>query len=225
MVLKIFSSKENRLKSIIILIAIIIIIGVASYLGYRYFYQLDNLKALILGVGWLGPIIIFFASIFQIVVPTIPGEIVNFLSGYFYGPFFGVLICVIGTIFGASIAFLLSKRFGRPFVEKVIKKEQLDKFDNAMKKSEAYYLLICLLLGLPDLLYFMAGLTTMRYRLFIPIVILGRIPGITLLASIGYGSSLPQKYVLLIILGIAIIYVILILLFKHNLKKFLEKQF
>jgi uncharacterized membrane protein YdjX (TVP38/TMEM64 family) len=223
--LKVFSSKENRLKSILVLIAIIIIIGVVSYFGYKYFYQLDNLKALILGVGWLGPFIIFLASVFQIVIPTIPGEIVNFLSGYFYGPLFGVIICLIGTIVGALIAFFLSKRFGRPFVEKVIKKEQLEKFDNTMKKSEAYYLLICLLLGLPDLLYFMAGLTTMRYRLFIPIVILGRIPGITLSAAIGYGSSLPQKYILLIILGVALVYVLLILIFKHNLKAYLEKQF
>jgi len=50
-----------------------------------------------------------------------PAEFVALANGMVYGPLWGTVITWVGAMLGASIAFWLARRLGRPFVERMVK--------------------------------------------------------------------------------------------------------
>lgn len=59
-----------------------------------------------------------------------PAEIIAVANGMIYGPFWGVVITWIGAMLGALLAFGLARAFGRPFVERMLKRKQWQAIDD-----------------------------------------------------------------------------------------------
>jgi len=58
---------------------------------------------------------------------------------------------LVGLIIGSFITFYLARKLGRPFVEKIVDKKTLNKFDKKIRKKGLFILfLIYILPGLPD---------------------------------------------------------------------------
>ena len=49
-----------------------------------------------------------------------PAEILAFANGILFGVFWGTVVTWIGAMLGASVAFGLARRFGRPLVERMV---------------------------------------------------------------------------------------------------------
>jgi uncharacterized membrane protein YdjX (TVP38/TMEM64 family) len=98
---------------------------------------------------------------------------------------------MIGTVLGSAIAFVLARKLGRPFVEKVIDRNTLKKFDYMSEEKGTFALfLIYLLPALPDdAISFMAGLTKIPIRKLIIIAFIGRLPGFLILNMVGSGVA------------------------------------
>ena len=138
--------------------------------------------------GALAPIAFLIFSTIETVVAPVPGQIVSFTGGFLFG-WWGVPLNFIATGLGCFIIFWLSRRFGRPFVEKIIKKQTLDKFDYLTKeKGSLAFFLIFLIPGLPDdIVCYIAGLTEIPISRLMAIVLLGRLPSIVMTNFIGAG--------------------------------------
>jgi uncharacterized membrane protein YdjX (TVP38/TMEM64 family) len=96
---------------------------------------------------------------------------------------------------GSWVAFELSSILGRPFVEKILKKDRLEKFDFLTTNTGATIaFLLFLIPGFPkDILCYILGLSRMRLSTFLIVSIVGRIPG-TYLLTIQGASVRNQDY-------------------------------
>lgn len=123
----------------------------------------------------------------QVVVAPVPGELTGLVGGYIYGKTFGFILSTAGLSLGSWVAFELANLFGKPFVERIIKKEVLEKFKFLETNTGAT---ICFLLfvipGFPkDVLCYVVGLSGMRLVTFLIVTTIGRVPGTYLLTIQG----------------------------------------
>ncbi len=151
----------------------------------------DQIVALVEKVGPLGPLVYILLQILQTVVAPIPGQVVGSIGGFLFGGW-GILWTTIGSLIGFWLVFLISRRFGRPLIEKIFKKSAVEKFDFIINAKGAPFILfaIFLLPGFPDdIICYIAGLTKLPIKQLMLIATIGRLPTIILTNYLGAGLS------------------------------------
>ena len=191
---KIFASKNSRKKALIALAIVIALLLTLSYLSaplYSLFKNPDKIKNFILGFGIFAPLVLILLQVLQVLIAPIPGQITGFASGYIFGTVKGTFYTTVATVLGSLVVFVLARKLGRPFVEKVIDKATLKKFDYISGEKGTFALfLIYLLPALPDdAISFMAGLTQITIKKLVLIAFLGRLPGLLILNMVGSGVA------------------------------------
>ncbi len=185
----------------------------------------DQLQATISSWGIFAPLLYILLQITQTVVAPIPGQVVGGIGGYLFGGW-GILWTSIGTLIGCWIVFRVARRFGRPLLEKIFKKSAIAKFDFIINAKSASLILfaIFLLPGFPDdIICYIAGLTKLSIKRLMLIVLLGRLPVITVTNFIGAGLSENLTLV-------AVISVIAVVIFglgtwqRERITKFLKRS-
>ena len=75
---------------------------------------------------WAPVVLIAVIALFYVlsIIPLIPFIVA---AGYIFGMFLGLLYSLIGTFIGITFVFVLAKRYGRPFVEKITDKKKIRK--------------------------------------------------------------------------------------------------
>jgi len=123
----------------------------------------------------------------QILVAPIPGEMTGFVGGYLFGGMLGFLYSTIGLTVGSAIAFMLSRLFGRPMLEKIASRKTLEKYDFLMEHRGLWISFFLFLIpGFPkDLFCYILGTSHMSFGAFLAISTLGRLFGTVLLSISG----------------------------------------
>lgn len=160
----------------------------------------------------------------QILVAPIPGQAVGVLAGALFGPWLGLVYSMAGAVLGFTTVFVLAKLLGRPFVEKFVKKQDLDKFDKLTKKAGPLVLfLVFLLPGFPDdAICYIAGLSDLRIRTLVLISMAGRLPGYAITSFMGAGIGEANLKLVGILSIILVIAVGLIYIKRKPLKKWID---
>ena len=182
------------------------------------------------GFGMLGPLVLIILIAVQVVIAPIPGQIAGLFSGYTYGAIAGTSYSMIGLTLGSFIAFALSKKLGRPFVEKFISKHHLARFDSYIEKSGGIALfLIFLFPGLPnDAVCYIAGLTRINLLRLTIISFLGRLPGFAVLNMVGAGIARNDPFFAIIIFSSFLLVSAILFIYRarieHALRKITKKD-
>jgi uncharacterized membrane protein YdjX (TVP38/TMEM64 family) len=194
------------------ILLLLVLIGLATYLFFhfdlfRFFQDRHQIIQLIKSYRY-DELIFILIQIVQVVAAPIPGELSGFIGGYLYGPLWGTIYSTIGLTLGSWLAFMLARFFGEPLLEKVVKKEVFEKFDNFMEhKGLAVFFLLFLLPGFPkDYLCYIMGVSRISVWTFIIISTIGRFFG-TMMLSITGNIAEHEQYLLLAIVvaaGIAV---------------------
>ncbi len=116
-----------------------------------------------------------------------PAEFVTFANGMLFGPVWGVAITWIGAMLGASLAFALSRWFGRPFVDALMNERHRDAVDRWARRQGIGALLLSRLMPLIsfNVINYAAGLTPISWWTFLWTTGLGILPITTLLVVSG----------------------------------------
>lgn len=188
--MRIFSSKEARWRGI--LLAVLVSVAFAGiYVFLRryapFVFDAQELRLWIEQFGVLAPVVFTLIQTLQVIVAPIPGQFAALVAGYLFGPVAGTIYSVTGVLIGSAIAFTLSKRYGRPFVERIIHEDVMDRFDGFVDRVGVVGLFVFVIIpGLPDdAICFLAGLTTLRLRTFMLIISVGRLPAYVLTVYAG----------------------------------------
>ena len=147
-------------------------------------------------------------------------------GGYVFGVVWGTIYSLIGMTIGSIIIFLIARRLGRPFFNKVISKKELEHFDVFFKKRGDMSIFLAksiLILFPPDVVSVAAGLTQIKLRHYVLFSILGFIPNLFILALFGERLSQGINLATIVVL-VLIILAILGYIFRHPLKVFLIKE-
>lgn len=152
-------------------------------------FDRQRLERLLPALERWGPPAIIIAQTIQVIISPLPGHAVGLAAGYLYGPFWGTLYCMTGTLLGSAAAVMLARRLGRPLVERWVGAERLARLDaQARTRGPSVLLLIYLIPFLPDdLCCLIAGLTPLRLSELLLVAAIGRLPGV--FASVWIGAQ------------------------------------
>lgn len=154
--------------------------------------------------GASGVLILLSIQFLQVVVAFIPGEVVQVASGMIYGPWMGAIVVLLGCVISSAFVFLLVKKLGAPFVQKMVPEKYMDKFQNFERSGKLNIAVFVLFFipGLPkDVFTYLVPLTHMRMRTFLLLSNIGRIPGVVM-STYAAGSIVEGDYVVAVVIFI-----------------------
>ena len=173
----------------VVLVAVAVLVGL--FVGAReyapFLFDSRELRLWIRQFGVLAPLVFIGIQTLQVIVAPIPGQAVALVAGYLFGSVPGTVYSFVGVMLGSAIAFSLSKRYGRPFVENVLHEDVLARFDGFVEEVGVIGLIIFVIIpGLPDdAVCFLSGLTKWRLRTFMVLIAVGRFPAYVLTVYAG----------------------------------------
>lgn len=140
-------------------------------------------------LGPWGPIayIAFFAgSMLFAPVPTAPAPII---AATVFGGALGFLYTLIGTAIGSAICFWLARKLGRPALRRLMSQAAVDKVDELGERLGLRLLIVLRLFPIAgvDYVSYAAGLTQMRFGIYIVVSILASAPILGIAAVLGEG--------------------------------------
>jgi uncharacterized membrane protein YdjX (TVP38/TMEM64 family) len=202
-----------------------IVVGLAVFLyatGWiAFFFDRDRVTRVLDSLGPWSFAGFLLLQVVQVVAAPIPGEVAGFLGGYLYGPFLGTVLNTVGLTLGSIVAFLLSRTFGRPAVDRFVDPKTMDRFDFLLHHKVAFLVFLLFLLpGFPkDYLCYILGLGHLSLLEFVVIGASGRLLG-TVMLTFGGSFLRQQKYVELSLLtGAALVVLFLALVYKDSLER------
>ncbi len=170
-------------------IKFVLIVGIVA-LAIGLFQQLDlePIKAEIKSLGPWAPFGIFALRAISVVIPIIPSTIWAFFAGSFLDYPVAVATVVFADVVSCCLGFYLAKRYGRGLVEKLVGTRFMGRVDKLSQKhleSNFFLLTGALMTGAFDFVSYSAGLTTTKWKMFVPAVMLGALVSDAPMVAIG----------------------------------------
>jgi uncharacterized membrane protein YdjX (TVP38/TMEM64 family) len=193
---------------------------------WHLFQDRHQLKVVLRSYGPYSPLVFILLQIIQVVVAPIPGEAIEFLGGYVFGVWAGMLYSMIGLILGSCFAFGIARIFEKQAVEKFVSPQLRRKFAYLIgHEGVILSFLLFLIPGFPkDALCYILGLTPMHWSIFLIISTIGRIPG-TLMSTLQGAKAFDQQYItLLILLGISALIILLFYIYHDVIHEWIKKM-
>lgn len=230
--------QENKKKVIIATLKLLFLVLIVVLIPlYMYFYQQDFLmrfRSFDDIVGFLEqyklqsiPIYILL-QIAQIVISVLPGQFFQLAAGYLYTFWPALLFSCVGAFLGTTTTFFLANWLGSDFVHMFFEKEKTAEYVTRLNSKKAYTIVFLLyaIPGIPkDVVSYAAGLSEMKYKPFIILSTIGRLPG--MMGSILIGSMWhKEEYIGMIILGVvAVVAFCLCIIYRKKLHELIDKAY
>ena len=153
-----------------------------------------------------------------VAVLPIPAEIPAAMNGMLFGPAGGVAITWTGGMIGAWLSFELSRRFGRPLVERVVPAGSIDKVDKLVRSAGWPGLLLARFVPLIAFtaLNWGLGLTLCRRSTFLWTSALGILPGpiVFVLSGQGLARLYARHPAIAVAVGVAALVLIVVMAYR-----------
>lgn len=156
-----------------------------------FFGDKDVVAAFMERWGKWTPLVTVLLHAAQVIFAPIPGQALDLVNGYLFGPWLGTFYSMTGIILGSALVMWLSRRFGRPLVERFVDPQTLDRLDRLIEqRGELVIFLIFLVPFLPDdALCFLAGLTSIALPRLVILAAVGRFPGVFVASWVGASAN------------------------------------
>lgn len=155
---------------------------------------------------------------FQVVVALIPGEPLEIGAGYAFGFWEGTLLCISGVLLGGALVFWMTRKWGTKIVSLFFSMEKIQSL-KFLQNTQRLHVLTFILFFIPgtpkDLLTYVAGLTPIRFEVYLLISNLARIPSIVT-STIG-GNALGEKnylFAIIIFVVVGVVSVVGLLIYR-----------
>lgn len=187
--------EQTSLRAFIVRVAVVgVLFVLAPFMLTWYVPAVRDpitIREYVRGFGVLAPVVFVLLQTGQVLIAPIPGQVVAVAGGYLFGPWRGAAYSLIGMVIGSTIAFVLARRYGRPYVSRHVGDRRVARFDRFIDRSGGTGIFLLFLLpGLPDdVVCFVAGITTIRIRVLALMAVLGRAPAVVFASFIGAGLA------------------------------------
>ena len=170
-----------------------------------FLFEPTWLQTRIEAAGPTAPVVFVLLQTTQVVFAPIPGQVLGTVGGYLFGSALGAAYSILGVILGSTLVFVASRRYGRPFAVQVLTEETVGRADAFVDTYGVPGLFVAFLLPTfpDDALCLVAGLTTIRLRTFLTLLVVGRTP--TFVAAAYAGTALADGRVEQFLLILAVL--------------------
>lgn len=173
-------------------------------------------------MGLRGQISVGIMAMLQVVLSCLPAEPVQMLAGLSFGFWQGLLCCMVGTVLGSLVIYLVYRAFGEHLRDYFMSGLKVNLARAAT--SDKIALIVFILYFLPAIPYglicFFAASTGMKYPRYFFLTMLGSLPSVCIGVGIG---DIAVMHGWFISLCVFLLVVILLLILMINRKKLFEK--
>lgn len=197
-----------NVKSIFCVLTAIVLLLICICFMYIFFKSLSTENSLetiihyVDSLGYTGRLLYILLMMVQVVIAVIPGAPLEVAGGMLFGSVWGCIFAMLGILLGSVCVYYLVRRFGRPFVLRMIPENSLHTlaFLQDEEKLEFLVFILFLIPGIPkDILTYCVPLTKISSSKYLFLSNTARFPAVA--ASVLLGSSLSsQNYRLAIVL-------------------------
>lgn len=140
----------------------------------------ERLSVLLHAWGRWAPLVTISLHVMQVLTAPIPGTAIDAVNGLLFGPWLGTLYSMIGLMIGSTLVMGLTRRFGRPLMERFVDTSSIERIDRLVERRGSLVIfLIFLFPFLPDdAVCFLAGLTSIPLLELVLLALAGRTPGV-----------------------------------------------
>ena len=131
--------------------------------------------------GAVGVLLMLGIQLLQIILSIIPGEPVEILFGFIYGPWIGALLCLGSITLGSFLVFIITRALGKKFMDKVETSGKFDKlkFLKDPGRRDLFIFILFFIPGTPkDTLTYFAPFTRIELSKFLILSTIARIPSV-----------------------------------------------
>lgn len=156
-----------------------------------FFADRAKVQEFVTRFGPWAPLATILLHMAQVLLAPIPGQVIDAVNGYLFGAAWGTVYSLVGVIAGSGLAMALARHFGRPWAERLIKRETLERLDSySRQRGTLFFFLVFLFPFLPDdVACFLAGLTPLPLSELIVLATIGRLPGILVANFVGANAA------------------------------------
>lgn len=142
------------------------------------FASLDTFHTYVVGFGsWSAFFFLVFQAV-QVVLPILPGGLGCLVGVLAFGVWKGFVFNYVGIVVGSLVAFAISRYYGRPLLYRLFSTSMIEKYDRWIEKKGQFSRWLAVLIFFPvapdDYLCFLAGATSISWRSFTTIIVLGK---------------------------------------------------
>ncbi len=202
--------ESRRLRNrALVLLGVGLVVGIVVGLWRPLTDLLASGPRLRVWVGSFGPwapMALIALNVVQTVIAPLPGQLVDIVGGYLFGPWRGTLYGLVGVFLGSGCAASLTRTFGRPLLRRMFSPEQLEAWDGIGRVNSLLTWVLILMLPFGDISYFVAGFTTLPVAKLALAAVVSHIPSVFLASLIGSQMvHLPPSGMLSLLLAAALV--------------------
>ncbi len=198
--------RSGRVKALGVVFVVLAVALALWWLGggqqwWELFSDRERLQQVVREAGPLAPVMYVSLLVIQAVLAPLPAPAVAVVGGYVFGTFWGFVLTWVGALLGGTLCFLLSRIFGRGFVER---STRLRGLDHQVEEHGAILVFVLRLIPLIsfDAISYAAGLTGIGFWRFLLATALGAAPGTFVFVYMGGAAPGPGLYAALGVLAV-----------------------
>lgn len=138
----------------------------------------ERMQAFVASCGAAGGLLFVAFQAVQVVVPVLPGGLGCLAGVVLFGPALGFVYNYVGICIGSLLAFAVARSCGRPLLRLLFSEKLLTKYSSWTEQNNRFAQLFALAIFFPvapdDFLCYLAGTTSMTWRRFTAIILLGK---------------------------------------------------
>ena len=138
----------------------------------------ERMQAFVTSCGAAGGLLFVAFQAVQVVVPVLPGGLGCLVGVVLFGPVVGFVYNYVGICIGSLLAFAVARSCGRPLLRLLFSEKLLTKYSSWTEQNNRFARLFALAIFFPvapdDFLCYLAGTTSMTWRRFTAIILLGK---------------------------------------------------
>lgn len=178
--------KIMQVISVLGLAASIVLVVIGWRMGL--FTSPEAMSAFVATLGTAGILAFVAFQAVQVVFPVLPGSLGCLAGVMMYGAMKGFLFNYIGICIGSLAAFGIARVCGRPLLYKMFSEKLIERYQHWTGEGSPFTKLFAVAIFLPvapdDFLCYLAGTTTMNWKTFTAIILLGK-PAAIAMYSLG----------------------------------------
>lgn len=147
---------------------VVVYLGLARTFGWSYDINATPFREWVDGWGAWGPVAFIAVMALSVLFAPIPNVPIFIAAGLVWGPVLGTAYSMAGLLIGSSMAFHVSRRFGRRHLPRLIGGKAAGRLDNAAQTMGGRVIFWSRMLPAVnfDWISFVAGMTSIRFTPF-----------------------------------------------------------
>lgn len=147
----------------------------------------ERLEAWLMANRLKGALVMVGLNALQVMIAPLPGAALGWVSGFWFGPWWGSLITWLGVSLGNGLTMVLARWLGRPLLVAFLPKEHLDRVEGLIHRYGLAAVVVIFLLPLTpdDLLSWVVGLSPLPLLPAFAVSTLARLTHVLIANAIG----------------------------------------